>query len=222
MERLDEQAERPKRSYDQPSKGILWGWEVSAYIVTKAIASGAYLVAVLAMFAGIIDMTDELWWQLTIGCTIFLAITGILLVKDLDRPERFLYVLLRPNWNSWLVKGAYALGAFGAVLACSGAILYFDLDREYLNYLAIAGIPLAILTGVYTAWLFGQASGRNWSKDRFLPLKMLIEMIILGIASMVFLTSSEIIYWTIAGVMILLVCRHAHNTVIQPQLETLH
>ena len=222
MERLDEQAERPKRSYDQPSKGILWGWEVSAYIVTKAIASGAYLVAMLAMFAGLIDMTDELWWQLIIGSTIFLGITGFLLIKDLDRPERFIYVLLRPNWNSWLVKGAYILGAFGAVLVCSGAVIFFDLDRNYLDYLAIAGIPLATLTGIYTAWLFGQASGRNWSKDRYLTLKMLIEMVILGVASLVFLISSEFIYWAVASVLIILVSRHAHNTVIQPQLETLH
>jgi len=159
---------------------------------------------------------------LIIGSTIFLGITGILLIKDLDRPERFLYVLLRPNWDSWLVKGAYILGAFGAILTCSGAVIFFDLDRTYLDYLAIAGIPLATLTGIYTAWLFGQASGRNWSKDRYLPLKMLIEMVILGIASLIFLISSELIYWAVACVSIILVCRHAHNTVIQPQLETLH
>ena len=176
----------------------------------------------LAMFAGLIDMTDELWWQLIIGSTIFLGITGFLLIKDLDRPERFIYVLLRPNWNSWLVKGAYILGAFGAVLVCSGAVIFFDLDRNYLDYLAIAGIPLATLTGIYTAWLFGQASGRNWSKDPYLTLKMLIEMVILGVASLVFLISSEFIYWAVASVLIILVSRHAHNTVIQPQLETLH
>jgi len=44
-----------------------------------------------------------MWWQLVIGCTAFLGITGILLVMDLDRPERFLYVMLRPNWDSWVL-----------------------------------------------------------------------------------------------------------------------
>ena len=114
------------------------------------------------------------------------------------------------------------MGAFGAILTCSGAVIFFDLDRTYLDYLAIAGIPLATLTGIYTAWLFGQASGRNWSKDRYLTLKMLIEMVILGVATLIFLISSELIYWAVACVSIILVCRHAHNTVIQPQLETLH
>ena len=222
MERLDDQAERPKRSYDQPSKGVLWGWEVSAYIVTKAVAAGTYLIAMLAMFAGLLEMTEQLWWELVIGCTFFLGLTGFLLVKDLDRPERFLYVMLRPNWDSWLVKGAYILGGFGGILACSGVVLFFDLDRTYLEYLAVAGIPLAVLTGVYTAWLFGQAKGRNWSEDRLLAAKMFVEMVTIGVASLILLTSSQIVYWIGAGILIYAVCRHAHRLVIEPQLETLH
>ena len=222
MERLDDQAERPKRSYDQPSKGVLWGWEVSAYIITKAVAAGTYLIAMLAMFAGLLEMTEQLWWQLVISCTFFLGLTGFLLVKDLDRPERFLYVMLRPNWDSWLVKGAYILGGFGGILACSGTVLFFDLDRTYLEYLAVAGIPLAVLTGVYTAWLFGQAKGRNWSEDRLLAPKMFVEMVIIGVASLILLTSSQIVNWIGAGILIYAVCRHAHRLVILPQLETLH
>jgi formate-dependent nitrite reductase membrane component NrfD len=30
---------------------------------------------------------------------IFLGLTGLFLVMDLDRPDRFLNVLLRPQWN---------------------------------------------------------------------------------------------------------------------------
>ena len=167
-------------------------------------------------------MTEQLWWELVIGCTLFLGLTGFLLVKDLDRPERFLYVMLRPNWDSWLVKGAYILGGFGGILACSGVVLFFDLDRTYLEYLAVAGIPLAVLTGVYTAWLFGQAKGRNWSEDRLLAAKMFVEMVTIGVASLILLTSSQIVYWIGAGILIYAVCRHAHRLVIEPQLETLH
>jgi Fe-S-cluster-containing dehydrogenase component len=222
MSKLEEDAGKPKRSYDQPSKGVLWGWEVSAYIMTKAIASGTYLVAMAMMLSGMLEMTDEMWWQLVIGCTAFLGITGVLLVMDLDRPERFLYVMLRPNWDSWLVKGAYILAGFGGILACSGAVLLFDMDRVYLEYLAYAGIPLAALTGVYTAWLLGQARGRSWSEDRFLTAKMLIEMLIAGAAGLILLASSGILSMVIAVVMLAVVSKHAHGTVIKPQLETLH
>jgi len=222
MAKLNEDAGKPKRTYDQPSKGVLWGWEVTAYILAKAIAAGTYLIAMLAMFAGLIEMTDDLWWRLIIGCTAFLGLTGLLLVKDLDRPERFLYVLLRPNWDSWLVKGAYVLAGFGAVLACSAAVLFFGLNQDYLEYLAYAGIPLAILTGVYTAWLFGQAQGRSWSNDNLLLLKFFTEMIVIGFASLVLLTSSSAAYLVMAAVLYYLVAKHAHHLVIEPQMETLH
>ena len=222
MAKLNEDTGKPKRTYDQPSKGVLWGWEVTAYILTKAIAAGTYLVAMLAMFAGLIEMTDDLWWGLIIGCTVFLGLTGLLLVKDLDRPERFLYVLLRPNWDSWLVKGAYVLAGFGAVLACSAAVLFFGLNQDYLEYLAYAGIPLAILTGVYTAWLFGQAQGRSWSNDNLLLLKFFTEMIVIGFASLILLTSSSATYLMMAAVLYYLVAKHAHHLVIEPQMETLH
>ena len=222
MAKLNEDTGKPKRTYDQPSKGVLWGWEVTAYILAKAIAAGTYLIAMLAMFAGLIEMTDDLWWGLIIGCTVFLGLTGLLLVKDLDRPERFLYVLLRPNWDSWLVKGAYVLAGFGAVLACSAAVLFFGLNQDYLEYLAYAGIPLAILTGVYTAWLFGQAQGRSWSNDNLLLLKFFTEMIVIGFASLVLLTSSNAAYLVMAAVLYYLVAKHAHHLVIEPQMETLH
>ncbi len=222
MAKLDDEAGRAKRSYDQPSKGILWGWEVSAYIWTKAIASGTYIVAMLAMLSGQVEMTDELWWS-TLGIGLgFLTVTGILLVVDLDRPERFLYVLLRPNWDSWLVKGAYVLAGFGAVLAASAAVLYMGLDRSLLTYLAYAGIPLAALTGVYTAWLFQQAKGRSWSEDGMLPLKFLIETIVVGAAVFVPMVLREPIA-VVAGLVLLAAAwLHGKRVVMEPQMETLH
>jgi len=34
---------KPRRVYDAPDKGVLWGWEVLASIFTKAIATGTFL-----------------------------------------------------------------------------------------------------------------------------------------------------------------------------------
>ena len=103
----------PRRVYDSPSKGVLWGWEVSAYVWTKAISAGLFFMTFLAQqfrWAEFSPKTNatSLWSSM-----VFLLVTVILLVKDLDQPKRFLYVLLRPHWTSWLVKGAYGLVAFG-------------------------------------------------------------------------------------------------------------
>jgi hypothetical protein len=51
---------------------------------------------------------------------------------------------------------------------------------------------------------------------------MLIEMLIAGAAGLILLASSGILSMVIAVVMLAVVSKHAHGTVIKPQLETLH
>ena len=46
---------------------------------------------------------------------VFIALTAVVLVVDLERPERFYYILTRPNWRSWMVWGAWFLTAHGAL-----------------------------------------------------------------------------------------------------------
>ena len=221
MERLADESGSAKRSYDQPSKGVLWGWEVSAYIWTKGIASGTYVVAVLAMLSGMVEMSDDLW-AMTLGVGIaFLALTGLLLVIDLDRPDRFLYVILRPNWDSWLVKGAYVLSGYGGILALSIGVLLLDLDRSFIVYLAIAGVPLALLTGVYTAWLLGQAKGRSWSEDTLLPAKFLIETLLIGAAVFFPMALMDPLAILVGTVILTGILVHDNRLVVKPQMEPL-
>ncbi len=221
MERLSEDSGSAKRSYDQPSKGVLWGWEVSTYIWTKGIAAGTYVVAILAMLSGMVEMSDELWGMtLGVGIT-FLALTGLLLVVDLDRPERFIYVMLRPNWDSWLVKGAYLLSGYGGVLALSSGVLLLDLDRSLLSYLAIAGVPLALLTGVYTAWLLGQAKGRSRSEDSLLPAKFLVETLVIGAAVFFPMALMDPLSILVGGAILVLILVHDNRLVVKPQMEPL-
>ncbi|MFZ9048525.1 MAG: 4Fe-4S dicluster domain-containing protein [Poseidonia sp.] len=224
--KLADTSPEAKRAYDAPSKGVLWGWEVSAYIWTKGIAAGTYMVAMMLWLSGSLDMTD-LWLPVTgIGLG-FLAITGVLLIMDLDRPERFLYVMLRPNWNSWLVKGAYILSAYGGVLFLSAVLAFFKpTDYElYLEYIAYAGIPLAALTGVYTAWLLQQAKGRSWSKDNLLPAKFLVETAAIGAATLAVLhgvlISGGMVPVLVGAVALLVILRHGHHVIEKPQLEPL-
>ncbi len=151
----------------------------------------------------------------------FLALTGFLLVFDLDRPERFLYVMLRPNWDSWLVKGAYVLSGYGVVLALSSTVLVLDMDRSLLSYIAIAGVPLALLTGVYTAWLLGQAKGRSWSEDSMLPAKFLLETLVIGSAVFFPIALLDPLSFALGGAILIGILVHDHRLVVKPQMEPL-
>ncbi|HSR50753.1 MAG TPA: 4Fe-4S dicluster domain-containing protein, partial [Acidobacteriota bacterium] len=105
---------KARRVYDAPDKGVLWGWEVSGYIWTKAMAAGLFLVPFLLSMAE--PASAGLWSGFMAAALVFLGLTGALLVKDLDQPARFAYVLLRPQWRAWLVRGAYIITAYGGLL----------------------------------------------------------------------------------------------------------
>ena len=171
-----------RRVYDTPDKGILWGWEVSAYVFTKAIAAGAFLVPFLALlFNWATPTTATSWWSYGLGL-FFLTATGILLIMDLDQPKRFFYVLLRPHWNSWLVKGGYAITTYGGLLTALAASLFFGWTGLSLVLGGITAI-VAVIVAVYTAFLFAQAKGRDFWQSPSLAIHMLVHSLMAGAAA---------------------------------------
>ena len=171
-----------RRIYDAPDKGILWGWEVSAYVWTKAISAGAFLIPFLAWAFGWAEVNTTAMW-LGIGTGIlFLAITGLLLVKDLDRPDRFLNVLFRPQWSSWLVKGAYAITAYGGLLTLLGLATWLDWSIMISPLMWATGV-IAIIVAIYTAFLFAQAKGRDFWQSPTLSIHMLLHSFMAGAAA---------------------------------------
>ena len=189
----DMDTQEARRVYDGPSKGVLWGWEVPAYIWTKTIATGTFLTMVVwSLINGGLDKTSEMTGLVT--TLIFMVLTGGLLVKDIDRPDRFLYVLLRPQWKSWLVRGAYIITGFGGFIILKLFDNYLDLG---LNWLWIPGTILAVLCAVYTAFLFAQARARDlWQTPIQSAIHMLIHAFIAG-SVVIMIIAPETMGWMI-------------------------
>ena len=171
-----------RRIYDSPDKGILWGWEVSAYVFTKAIAAGTFLVCFLAWVSGWAALNPVvMWWGLGTGL-LFLSLTGLLLIKDLDRPDRFLNVLFRPQWNSWLVKGGYAITAYGGLLTLLSLANWFEWHFLQSPVMWLTAIT-AVIVAIYTAFLFAQAKGRDFWQSPTLSIHMLVHSFLAGAAA---------------------------------------
>lgn len=173
--------EMARRVHDVPSKGVMWGWEVSGYVWTKAIASGVILVAFMALLFNLAPVTVATQWIAALTGLIFLAATGILLIKDLDQPTRFSYVMLRSQWRSWLVRGGYIINAFGAAVTLwiIGKLIAVPIIVQIGAWLSlISAVGLAI----YTAFLFAQAKGRDFWQSPVLPLHMLVHAFMAGAA----------------------------------------
>lgn len=185
---IDVMLGKGRRAYDVADKGVLWGWEVSAYVWTKAIATGVFLVAMIYL---VFDIgIPEIFAQSTIFISLtFLALTGILLIKDLDRPDRFLYVLLRPHWGSWLVKGGYSIGIYGLLMSIIGFVVILRLNDikveiGLISVFFLLGLTtiFALITSIYTAFLFAQAKGRDFWQSPILAIHMLVHSIMAGAA----------------------------------------
>jgi Fe-S-cluster-containing dehydrogenase component/formate-dependent nitrite reductase membrane component NrfD len=161
---------------------IPWDWRVSLYTWTKGIASGVYLVAALLVLLGALRVTDTIWlWFTPIISGAFLAITGVLLIWDLEHPERFHLIFTRPQWRSWLVKGAFIIAGYTLVLLLHFIASWFG-SKSFQSWLMIAGIPLSVMTAVYTAYLFAQAKARDMWQNPLLPPHLLVQSLLLGSA----------------------------------------
>jgi len=168
-------------AYDVPHS-IPWDWRVSLYTLTKGIAAGVYLVAWLLLLIGELSPTSPVWLRLVPALGgIFLAATGGLLIWDLEHPERFFLIFTRPQWRSWLVRGAFVLAGYGALLAAH--FLAGAAGRpEIVRALVWPGVPFALATAVYTAYLFAQAKARDLWQSPLLPPHLAVQAALAGAA----------------------------------------
>src|SRR5262245_51562643 len=168
-------------SYDV-AHSIPWDWRVSLYTWTKGIASGVYLVGALLVLWNVLSPVNPLWsWVAPFISGLFLAVTGGLLLWDLEHPERFHLIFTRPQWRSWLVKGAFIIAGYTLVLLAHFFASWAG-SISVQRWLMLPGIPLAILAAIYTAYLFAQAKARDMWQNPLLPPHLFFQSALLGSA----------------------------------------
>ena len=169
-------------SYDVSHKAP-WDWRVSLYTLTKGVASGVYLVMALLALTGQAAADGQLWSTFTpVIAGLFLAITGGLLISDLEQPKRFFFIFTRPQWQSWLVKGAFIIAGYSLVLAAH--FIAGVAGGSFFEPLTVVGLPLAAMTAVYTAYLFAQAKARDLWQNPLLPAHLLVQAALAGSAAL--------------------------------------
>jgi Fe-S-cluster-containing dehydrogenase component/formate-dependent nitrite reductase membrane component NrfD len=169
--------------YDVAHPERPWGWKVAAYLWTKSIAAGAFLVAALGLGAGLLTADALVGLAVPVIGLACLLLTSLLLVWDLKRPERFLYLLFKPNPRSWLVLGGFILFAAG-LLGCLWLLAGLGSNLVVLQFLAWPMAAVAAATAGYSAFLFGQAEGRDfWQSPLLLP-HLLVAALVAGSASL--------------------------------------
>jgi Fe-S-cluster-containing dehydrogenase component/formate-dependent nitrite reductase membrane component NrfD len=165
--------------YDVPHP-VPWGKKIAFYLWTKSISAGVLLVAALLLSAGFFQDAPLLYIVSPVVALAFLTATCLFLILDLKKPARFFYLFTKPNFNSWLVLGGFVLAIYGFLAAV------------WLGYATTTGgVPpwvvwgtalFAIASACYSAFLFGQAKGRDPWQSPLLFWQLLSQSITAGAA----------------------------------------
>ncbi|HWP46919.1 MAG TPA: NrfD/PsrC family molybdoenzyme membrane anchor subunit [Candidatus Limnocylindrales bacterium] len=178
-----------------------WGGKISLYIWTKSIASGTFLLSAFLpylygrMEGSALSESTLFKWGGPLLALIFLAFTTVLLIADLKRPERFFFVLTKPQWRSWLTRGAYILVIYGLILSLwfLATLMGGEETRQFpwtglRATLFWPGIIFAAFSAIYTGFLFGQAEGRDFWQSPLMPVHLLIQAMLAGAATLLLLS----------------------------------
>ena len=170
----------PRVDYDVPH-GKPWGADMVLYLFMKAVSTGAMLMAVMLYLIGYDGALARIVAPAI--SLVFIGLTAVVLVFDLERPERFFYILTRSNWRSWMVWGAWFVTAHGALSAAWLAAGWFDAPA-LLALLAWPVVVMAVLATAYTGFLFAQGLGRDLWQGPHAAVDLIAQSVIAGAAGL--------------------------------------
>jgi Fe-S-cluster-containing dehydrogenase component/formate-dependent nitrite reductase membrane component NrfD len=147
----------PRVDYDVPHAKA-WGFDLVLYLLGKGISTGAMFLSALMWILG--DRSPLVGFAGPFVSVMFAIFTSAVLVLDLERPERFYYILTRPNWTSWLTRGAFLLMGH-SMIASAWVLAYLVGWSGMLIWIAPIAIAFAIATTAYTGFLFAQGLARD-------------------------------------------------------------
>ena len=171
-------AEAEARATSDIAHPAPWGWKVSSYFLSKGVAAGAMMLAVLLLVIGAHGsrLADLVPGMLAL---VGIAVTGVFLVWDLKQPLRFHYLFTRPQWRSWLARGAQVINVAGAVALVWTVAAIAGL-HGLLDALRWPMVPAGALLAGYTAFLFNQCEGRDLWQSPLLLTHTIVNALLAG------------------------------------------
>ena len=184
----DPDPERPgdaRVDYDVPHRQA-WGFDLVLYLLFKGISTGSMFLSALLWLLG--DRSALVGVAGPIVSVIFAVATSIVLVIDLERPERFYYILTRPNWSSWLARGAFLLMGHSTI-AGLWVLLYWLGWTNLLLWLAPLAMAAAFGATIYTGFLFAQGLARDLWQGPHNTIDLMAQAVAEGSAAMLLVSA---------------------------------
>lgn len=170
-----------------------WRWLIALYFFIGGIAGGCFLLAALLQFFG--RPEDRPIIRIAYYITfVGVVLSGLLLIIDLDRPDRFWHMLIQSKTGRPMVKywspmsvGVWGLLVFGlfATLAALGALSEAGkvkwgwasrlMQRPLATVIAIGGGIAGFFLAGYTGVLLSVSNRPIWADSSWLGLLYLLS-----------------------------------------------
>ena len=139
-------------------KPPVWTWEIPIYFFIGGAAGVAAVIAAAAHFsgAGYASLARDAKWIAVIGA----LASPALLISDLGRPSRFLYMLRVFKLQSPMSVGVWTLVVFTG--AAIGALLPLGLLSDIAT---VAAAVMGALLATYTGVLIGATAIPVWARN---------------------------------------------------------
>ncbi len=165
---------------------IPWDTKIIGYLMTKGMSAGLLILSLIMWRLGYTSSLFTIWMPILSG--ILLAATGGLLITDLKRPERFYYILIRPNWGSWMSWGTYFI-ALDSLLTALWVLSAMGGATSWMNTLWWPTIVMAALASIYTGFFFAQAAARDLWRGSENTVDIAVQTVVKGAAGLIFFTT---------------------------------
>ena len=156
-----------------PLKPPVWTWEVPLYFFVGGVAGSAALIGAMAARAGgDATLARDAHLIAAIGA----LLSPLLLISDLGRPSRFLYMLRVFKPQSAMSVGAWTLVVFSGAAITSAVLDRFGGSSIPMGSVASAGADFVaafsgLVLATYTGVLLGATAIPVWARHvRLLPL----------------------------------------------------
>ncbi len=170
---------------------VLWqtqwshGPFVPMYLFFGGLTAGVFIVAVLADLVGTISKRSNLFSKVaTYSAIVMLGLAGFFLTVHLGKPERGLaFPLFFTNYNSWMTRGGWIVGAASVLMVLYAALRYFAVRSWVRRLVGVIGLPVLAFLAIYTGLLLSQARFVPLWSEKFLPVLFLNSSLNTGLAA---------------------------------------
>jgi Ni/Fe-hydrogenase subunit HybB-like protein len=171
------------------TKPVPWHWWVTIDLLCSSLGAGLFSIAAILHLFGNAPDRAVAWVGFIVDFPVML-VDLVCLVFDLGDPYRFMNMLRVFKPGSPMSVGVWTIAIFSFASFCAFAVALLGLGPSMLSIVAVAGLPFALMVGIYKGVLFSTTAQPGWRAMRWLGASFSVSAAVMGIAALLVIAAA--------------------------------